>query len=192
MLCITIASAQPRRESALLSLACIRKKGDIKYQLYCIVFIIYSTTSFNPFLLHPYTALSFRHLITKILKSLCSHLCPVSLEQTPTSVTDKNIWSIMQTHQSSPLTISSQVFHSKLKAMLFHKSYPAESSSSASVVICTLNIIYLYRLSAWISRSWPSAYQFVLTKRLWISWLPQLLYFGRCINFGFTILWVVT
>ena len=91
MLCITIASAQPRRESALLSLACIRKKGDIKYQLYCIVFIIYSTTSFNPFLLHPYTALSFRHLITKILKSLCSHLCPVSLEQTPTSVTDKNI-----------------------------------------------------------------------------------------------------
>jgi len=35
MLYITIASAPPRREIALLSLACIRKKGDIKDQLYC-------------------------------------------------------------------------------------------------------------------------------------------------------------
>src|SRR6218665_1969869 len=37
MLCITIAYAPPRRESSLLSLACIRKKGYIKDQLYCIV-----------------------------------------------------------------------------------------------------------------------------------------------------------
>src|SRR6218665_1742562 len=36
MLCITISFAPPRRE--LLSLACIRKKGDIKNQLYCSVF----------------------------------------------------------------------------------------------------------------------------------------------------------
>src|SRR6218665_3115798 len=34
---ITIASAPPRRESALLSLAYIRTKGDIKDQLFCIV-----------------------------------------------------------------------------------------------------------------------------------------------------------
>ena len=37
---ITIASAPPRRESALLSLAYIRTKGDIKDQLYCIVKMI--------------------------------------------------------------------------------------------------------------------------------------------------------
>ena len=37
MLCITIASTPPRRESALLSLACIRKKGDIKDQLHWIL-----------------------------------------------------------------------------------------------------------------------------------------------------------
>ena len=33
----TIASAPPRHESALLSLTCIRKKGNIKDKLYCIV-----------------------------------------------------------------------------------------------------------------------------------------------------------
>jgi len=32
MLCITIASAPPRRESAFLSLTCIREEGDIKDQ----------------------------------------------------------------------------------------------------------------------------------------------------------------
>src|SRR6218665_1248476 len=41
MFCITIASAPSRHESALLSLECIRKKGDIKDQfiLYCIVLV---------------------------------------------------------------------------------------------------------------------------------------------------------
>ena len=39
MLSITIASVPPRRKSALLRLACIRNKGDIKDQLYCIVSI---------------------------------------------------------------------------------------------------------------------------------------------------------
>ena len=37
MLCIAIASAPPRRESTLLTLACTRKKGDIKDQLYCTI-----------------------------------------------------------------------------------------------------------------------------------------------------------
>src|SRR6218665_586774 len=47
MLCITIASAPPRREIALLSLACIRKKGDIKDELYCIVYCIPPLFPFN-------------------------------------------------------------------------------------------------------------------------------------------------
>jgi len=41
MLCITIASAPPRRESALLNLACTRMKGNIKHQLCCLI-VLYS------------------------------------------------------------------------------------------------------------------------------------------------------
>jgi len=37
MLCITIVSSPLRHESALLSLACSRKRSTIKDQLYCIV-----------------------------------------------------------------------------------------------------------------------------------------------------------
>src|SRR6218665_2441989 len=37
MLCNSIASAPPRRVTALLSLACILKKGEIKDVLYCTV-----------------------------------------------------------------------------------------------------------------------------------------------------------
>jgi len=40
---ITIASAPPRRESALLNLARTRKKDDIKDQMYCVCVVDHRT-----------------------------------------------------------------------------------------------------------------------------------------------------
>src|SRR6218665_373937 len=41
MLCNTTASILPRHVRALLSFVCLRRKGNLKDQLYCIVFIYY-------------------------------------------------------------------------------------------------------------------------------------------------------
>ena len=69
-----------------------------------------------------------------------SQSCPASLEQTHASIaTTRPIWPILRTRQK-PLTllhhtmsctmyISLQLFHSKLKTLLFNKSYPDSSSS---------------------------------------------------------------
>ena len=42
-------------------------------------------------------------------------------------------------------------------------------------------------LSAWLSGSWPLPIDFVLVKRLWISWFLRLRFCGRSRNLEFTI-----
>src|SRR6185503_12387322 len=49
--------------------------------------------------------------------------------------------------KTSPLAIYPQVFHSKLKTLLFHKSYPDSISSLTSLAISTLRNIHLSRLT---------------------------------------------
>ena len=58
-------------------------------------------------------------------------------------------WTAMVQHP--PLAISPQLFHSKLKTLLFSKSYPDSSSSSYSFPpISTPNTIHHSHLTLWI------------------------------------------
>src|SRR6218665_1347196 len=86
------------------------------------------TTSFNSStltLLRP----SVTSSVTQIFQSLHSRSCPASLEQTPPALRQISDPSYELT-QTSPLAISPQLFHSKLKTQLFCKFYPDLSSSS--------------------------------------------------------------
>src|SRR6218665_589105 len=67
--------------------------------------------------------------VTEIFQSLHSRSCPASLEQTPPALRHISESSYELT-QTSPLKISPRLFHSKLKTLLFGKSYPDLSSSS--------------------------------------------------------------
>src|SRR6218665_926018 len=55
--------------------------------------------------------------------------------------------STSQATKTSPLAIFSQLFHSKLKTLLFNKSYPDSSSSSYFPPISTLNTTHHSRLT---------------------------------------------
>src|SRR5688572_8447951 len=59
------------------------------------------TTSLNSPLFHPNTSSPSGHFITKICKSLHSHCCYASLEQTPTSTTTNN-YLIHRTNSPKP------------------------------------------------------------------------------------------
>jgi len=96
----------------------------------------------------------------KICWSLSSRSCPASLEQTSTNIAT-TIWSITKT---ASLAISPQLFHSKLKALLFNKSYPDKSwfvlfsiplfpSQTSSTIAVWLSAC----LTLWI---WLDAYRF--------------------------------
>ena len=88
------------------------------------------TTSLNSFLFQRNTSAPLCHLIIKICKSLHSHSGSASLEQTPTSSLLRQVSdSSYELTKTSPLAISPQVFHSKLKILLFQRSYPDSSSS---------------------------------------------------------------
>ena len=116
--------------------------------------------SFNAFLFCPNTAPPFCHLVTKICWSLHSHSCPTSLEPTTNSPKPHLVLSLHS------------FFHSKLKTLLFNKSYP-DLSSSLSVPssvptsippspsqLLTPSTIAVY-LSACLSLLiWPDAYIF--------------------------------
>src|SRR6218665_150067 len=67
--------------------------------------------------------------VTEIFQSFHSRSCPASLEQTPPALRQISESSYVLT-QTSPLKISPQLFHSKLKTLLFGKSYPDLWSSS--------------------------------------------------------------
>jgi len=87
------------------------------------------------------------------------------------------------------LAIFQWLFHSKLKTLLFRKSYPDSSSSAylpprlSSKHHSRLNVC----LPTWLSGFWPMPIDFVLVKRLWISWFPRLRFCGRSRNLEFTI-----
>ena len=95
---------------------------------------------------------------------------------------------ILWTHPNpSPPAISPQPFHSKLKILLFNKLYP-ESSSSLYLPVSTPNTIHHSRLTVCLpdSGSDPLPIDFILDKRLWISWFPRLRFCGRCRNLEIT------
>src|SRR6218665_4051045 len=98
-----------------------------------------SITSFNPFLFYPNTSPPFSHLVTKICQSLLRKSCPASLEQTHAIITPNTSDPSYELTQTSPLAISPQLFHFKLKTLLFSKSYPDSS--------CIVELhSYFYRL----------------------------------------------
>src|SRR6218665_1441009 len=88
------------------------------------------TTSFNPILIHSNTIL--RSSVTSSLKfsnrSIAAAVPPLWNKLPPALRKISDI--SYELTQTSPLAISSQLFHSKLKTLLFAKSYPDSSSSS--------------------------------------------------------------
>ena len=85
--------------------------------------------------------------------------------------------------KTSPLAISPQVFHSKLKTLLFHKAYPdpIPSLPLTSLAISTPSIIHLSRLTVCLPDSLDLDHlpiDSVLIKRLRISWFPRLRFVG--------------
>jgi len=85
--------------------------------------------------------------------------------------------------KTSPLAISSQLFHSKLKTLLFNKSNLYSSSSSASVASSKLIYIYHSRMTIFLPDSLdrnPLPINFVFVKRQRIRWFPRLCFCGRC------------
>src|SRR6218665_978536 len=91
---------------------------------------------------HCSTLLSPRH--SHLLIALYS--CPASLEQTPTSLRQLSDPSYELT-KTLPLAISPQLFHSKLKTLLFNKSYADLFSSRPSLPVSTPNTIHHSRLT---------------------------------------------
>src|SRR6218665_198204 len=101
------------------------------------------TTSFNPILIHSNTTPPFCHLVTQIFQYLPPPLRP-PLPQifpppqnprlprlsgtTPRQHCDKYLTHPTSSLEPLPLKISPQLFHSKLKTLLFSKSYPDSSS----------------------------------------------------------------
>ena len=91
--------------------------------------------------------------------------------------------------QTSPLKISPRLFHSKLKTLLFSKSYPDSSSSTYLPPVSTPNTIHHSRLTVCLtdSGSWPLPIDFVLVKHLCIGCFLLLRFCGRSRNQEFTI-----
>src|SRR6218665_3806975 len=89
----------------------------------------YPTTSFNPFINHSNTTPPFCYLVTKIFQSLHSHAVPPLWNKLPPALRQISESSYELT-QTSLLKISPRLFHSKIKTLLFSKSYPDLSSSS--------------------------------------------------------------
>ena len=86
--------------------------------------------------------------------------------------------------------IVTQVFYSKLKTLLFHKSYPCSSSSPAFLTVSMLNTIHHSPPTVYLPASLdldPLPIDFVLVKRLWISWFPRLHFCGCCRSLEFPI-----
>jgi len=111
------------------------------------------------------------------------------LLQTPASSLPKISDQSYELNQKSPLAISPQLFHSKLKVLLLNKSYPDSSSSphlSPSQLQTPSTIAAC--LPAWLSGYWPAAYRCLCwSKRLWMSWFPRPRFCGRSRNLEFTI-----
>jgi len=81
------------------------------------------------------------------------------------------------THQNLNLGVSLQVFHSKLKALPFMKSYPHSSSSSTSHAVSILNTIHHSRMTICLPVSLDLdllIIDFMLIKHLCISWVLRL------------------
>src|SRR6218665_3866082 len=84
---------------------------------------MYPTCSFNPFLFRPNTALPFCHFADHSIAIAISPLwnkLPPALRQ----LSDPSY----ELTKTPPLAICPQLFHSKLKTLLFNKSYPDLSS----------------------------------------------------------------
>ena len=81
----------------------------------------------------------------------------------------------------APLPVSPQLFHSKLKTLLFNKSYPDSSSSPTFLPVSIPNTIHHSRLTFCLpdSGSDPLPIDFILDKRRRISWFPRLRFCGR-------------
>jgi len=85
--------------------------------------------------------------------------------------------------QTSSLAISPQSFHSKLKMLLFSISHPESSSFPCLPPHLSSNTIH--HLTVYLPDSLdfdPLPIDFVMVKRLWISWFPQLCSCGLCRN----------
>ena len=84
----------------------------------------------------------------------------------------------------------STAFPSKLKTLVFNKSYPDSFSSPYLPPVSTQNTI---QNTVWLSTCptpWifdPLPIDFLLDKRMWISWFPWLRLCGHCRNLEFTI-----
>ena len=152
------------------------------------------TFTFNAFLFRPNTAPPFFHLGTKICLSLHSLICPISVEQTPASITTtiyERIHIRTYTYELtkiSPLAIP-QFFTPNWKhcssknPVLIHPLLPP------SLPVSIPNTIHLGRLYVCLPNSldlWPLTYR-LLDKRLWISWFPRLRSCERGRNLEFTI-----
>ena len=91
--------------------------------------VLHPTTSFNPILIHSNTTPPFCHLLTQIFQSL--HIAvavPPLWNKLPPALRQISDPPYELTH-TSPLAISAQLFHSKLKTLLFSNSYPDSSPS---------------------------------------------------------------
>jgi len=98
--------------------------------------------------------------------------------------------------QTSHHAIPPQLFHSKLKTLLFSKSCPDSSSSPyLPTPVSTPNTIHHSHLMVGLPNSLdldPLPINFVLVRRLWICWFPWLRFCGCCRNPEFRITNTIT
>src|SRR6218665_1517935 len=91
--------------------------------------------------------------------------------------------------KATPLAISPQLFHSKLKTLLFNNHILINPFLPTFLPISTPNTIHHSHLTICLpdSGSHPLPIDFVLDKRLCLSWFLQLRFCGCCRNLEFTI-----
>ena len=127
------------------------------------------TTSLNSLLFRPNPSPPSRYLINKVRKSLHSHSCSASLEKTPTctkTISDPSY----ELTKTSHLAVFPQVFHSKLKTLLFGDPLLIAPLPLTFLVVSILNTIHLSRLTVCLPDSLDldlgPAYRLCLIKRL--------------------------
>src|SRR6218665_103658 len=104
------------------------------------------TFSFNACFFRPNTAPPFCHLSLKFADCSIGVAVPTLWNKLPPALREISDPSCELT-KTSPLAISPQLFHSKLKALLFNKSYPDLFSSPTSLAVSTPNTIHHSRLT---------------------------------------------
>jgi len=82
---------------------------------------------------------------------------------------------------------STELCHYRILAIMRHLKLTCVTMCIGNRAFCNLRDPILIVLPAWFSGPDPLLIDFVLDKRLWISWFPWLRFCGRCRNLEFTI-----